>query len=127
MKIGDTFYLRGPENPRPHLWIVLSDPGIDPDRVLIVNLTSDSATTDRTCILNDGDHPCISHPTCVNYPKARILTDEQLEKARSIGALDLQEALSAAVLMRIQQSAADSEDMLNSHRQILIDQNLCDV
>lgn len=125
MNIGDTFYLRGPENPRPHLWVVLSDPMIDPKQVLVVNFTTERPDSDRTCIVGPGEHPCLSHTSSVNYARARILTDQQLEKAKEDHALDPQEPVSAELLRRIQAGAAVSDDIRNRHRQMLVDQGLC--
>ena len=126
MKVGDTFYLRGPENPRPHLWAVISDPSINPREVVIVNFTTDGPRKDRTCILQGGAHKCLPGDSCANYPKARLFSDEQLEAAKSKGALDPQEPLSEDALHRVQEGAAYSEDMWNKHRQVLVDQGLCD-
>ena len=127
MNTGDTFHLRGHENLQPHLWVVVSDPEIDADRVLIIDFTSDAPGKDRTCVVKGGSHPCLPHDSCANYPKARILTNSELEHAKSIGALELNEPLDSALLRRIQQSAATSEDMHNKHRQLLVDQGLCDM
>ena len=126
MKVGDTFYLIGPESNRPHLWVVVSDPEIDSERIVIINLTSDGPDKDRTCIVSEEAHPRLTHDSCVNYPCARMISNEALERAKGIGALDLQEPLAGDVLRRIQQKAAESEDMRNKYRQILIDQGLCD-
>ena len=123
MNMGDTFYLRGPENPRPHLWIVISNPEFNSDEVLIANVTS--GDKDPTCYIDNDEHPNIDRRSCIAYVRARIYSDEQLEQAKSIGALDPQTALSGDVLRRIQVRAAESEDLHNRYRQLLIGQNLC--
>jgi hypothetical protein len=67
---GDTF-LRT-DNDR-HLWIVLSDPAVDPDTVLLVNLTTYDSRKERACILLPGDHEWVRKETCVNYQDAVVL------------------------------------------------------
>lgn len=126
MNVGDTFYLRGPENNRPHLWVVVSDPEIDSERIVALYFTSDGPDKDRTCIVSKKAHPRLTHDSCANYPGARMFSNAQLERAKGTGALDLQEPIAGDVLRFIQQKAAESEDMRNKHRQILIDQGLCD-
>ncbi len=61
-----------------HLWIVLSDPDLDPDGVLIVNVTTLTTRKDRTCVLRGGCHQHITHESCINYALARVYTAARL-------------------------------------------------
>lgn len=69
MKTGDTFRFRSGD---PHLWIVISDPAKDADKVLIVNVTSWRGDKDQTCLVGPGDHPLIEHNSCINFRGSRV-------------------------------------------------------
>lgn len=64
IEAGDCFrFIRGAEN---HLWFVLTDPRLDPNRILIANFTTWRPYHDQSCILAAGEHAFIHHRTCVN-------------------------------------------------------------
>src|SRR5205823_6097959 len=121
MEAGTTF-LRA-DNDR-HLWILISDPAVDPDQVLIVNLTSVDERKEKVCLLHPGDHPWIRHETCVNYADAVVTTVGKLRAAKDGGAIILQELLSAGVLQRIREAAMSSTRISLDHADILINQRL---
>ena len=56
MNPGDTFTLAD-RSVDSHLWIVVSDPAIDPERVLFVSMTSYDITKEKVCLLDVGDSP----------------------------------------------------------------------
>jgi hypothetical protein len=60
MKAGDTFFLAGGAADR-HLRVVISEPAIDPERVLFVSMTSYDITKEDVCLLDVGDHPFVKH------------------------------------------------------------------
>jgi hypothetical protein len=73
MKAGDTLLIDDPGTTLDsHLWIVISDPDVDPEHVVIVNLTSYRADKDQACVLDKGDHPYLSHRTCVETGGPRL-------------------------------------------------------
>ncbi|MEK7486771.1 MAG: hypothetical protein AABZ60_20805 [Planctomycetota bacterium] len=49
-----------------HLWIVLTEPSPIKNEVIIVNVTSLRSYSDKTVILNEGDHPFIHHPSVIS-------------------------------------------------------------
>jgi hypothetical protein len=118
---GDTF-LRGDHD--KHLWVVISDPALDPENVVIVNLTSLDSEKEQACVLRRGDHPWIRHDTCVNYHDAVIATLEKLTAAKKIKAIAMQARMKPAVLARIRQGVADSQRMSLDVANILIEQGL---
>ncbi len=122
MNAGDVFRLGGVAD--IHCWTIISDPAIDPNRVLLVNFTSYDEFADQACILNIGDHPFIAHRTCVNYPMAREATNADLDLLRESGRLIMLQPLAPALLTRIRESAMESVDMEISLAYILIDQGL---
>jgi hypothetical protein len=69
MDAGTTF-LRSDSD--KHLWMTISDPKVDAENVLIVNLTSLDIRKENVCVLHVGDHSWVRHDTCVNYADAVI-------------------------------------------------------
>jgi len=119
MKAGDAFrfsYSR-------HLWVVVSDPVINPDRVLIVNMSTDRKI-DQSCILQSGDHHFVRHSTCMRYDRARLVADRDLESHLSRGDIRLDDPVSSVVLDRIRQGAEVSDYIPIGCRQILVEQGM---
>ena len=127
MNAGDTFLIPEPGTSLDsHLWIVLSDPSVDADKVLIVNLTSFRDDKDQSCILLPGDHPFVTKKTCVNYGGIKVVAAADLERLLTAGHMKAHEPFGADVLERIRQSAAKSSHIKYAHRLILIDQGVVD-
>ncbi len=126
MRIGDTFLRTDSDK---HLWIVLSDPEKDSDNVLLVNMTSWTATKESACILNRGDHPWIRHKTCINYDDfdTVVTTLTDLQNAKDAGAVIVQKPLSKAVLRRVLEGATASERLSLEKAEILENQGLIDI
>ena len=60
METGDTLIIPIPGvNLDSHLWIVISNPIADPERIVLVNFTKYRADKDQACVLNVGDHEFI--------------------------------------------------------------------
>jgi hypothetical protein len=105
MDIGSTMLLDD-SGIEEHLWIVISDPGVNSERVVIVNLEShDSPEKDDSCMLNVGDHPWITHKTCVRYRDARIAKNEDLDRLVASGALKARADASNELLTKIFEGA----------------------
>ncbi len=56
MKAGDTFILPD-DSADKHLWVVISDPDQDPERILVVGLTSYDVTKEDVCLIKAREHP----------------------------------------------------------------------
>ena len=110
-----------------HLWIVLSDPIRDPDRVVIVSITTLAPHKEQTCIVHRGEHPWVTHDSCVAFRFARIVSSTLLVESRYKGLLQLQEPLSAALLTHIRESSARSTGLPIEVADILIEQGLLDL
>jgi hypothetical protein len=76
---------------------------------LIVNLTSWRHDREQACILHSGDHPFVTHDTCINYRQSRLVAPEQLQQAFARGALTGDAPVGADVLQRIREGAAQSK------------------
>src|SRR5437870_13222063 len=121
MEAGTTFLRADSDR---HLWIVISDPAVDPGQVLIVNLTTLDERKEKVCLLHVGEHPWVRHETCVNYADAVVTTVSKLLAAKDAGAIMLQEPLAPAALQRIRDAAMDSTRISLDNADILINQRL---
>ena len=75
IRYGSAFYF----NNRPgnnHLYFVISDPA-QPE-ILIVNMTSVRAHSDKSCILNVEDCTAVEHPSRIAYEYAEIIATDEL-------------------------------------------------
>ncbi|HKI20834.1 MAG TPA: hypothetical protein VKA15_23280 [Isosphaeraceae bacterium] len=121
MDAGTTFLLSAGDI---HLWIIISDPKLDPQNVLIVNLTSLAPRKEQSCVLRAGDHPWVRHDTCVNYGDSKVTTLDKLVAARDANALMIQSPVGPDILQRMRESAMNSSKMPLDHAEILISQGL---
>ena len=125
MEAGSTFLLSEEhQDIDKHLWVVLSDPTKNDREVLIVSLTTHKPHKDQACIVDPGEHPWVTHKTCVAYDFARTLSLEQLKELRYSGSIQLNEPVSKALLARIRQSAGNSVRLKMKYADLLIDQGL---
>lgn len=106
MQAGDAFLIPGSDD---HLWMIISDPSINPQKVVVVCFLSWTERYDQACEVRPGEHPFVKHPTLANYPGARIVTDAFLEEKKAAGELRMKQPLSAELLTRVRDRAASSE------------------
>jgi hypothetical protein len=125
MEAGETFYLPD-KSADGHLWIVISDPRKDPDRVLLVSMTSYDAGKEDVCLIDAGEHPRVSHKTCICYKPARATSVANLDRLRDSGYLRMQEPVSAELLQRIRRGAALSRRIELEHLELMEEQELLD-
>jgi hypothetical protein len=123
VNLGTTFLRTDSDK---HLWIVLSDPQKNPDRILLVNITTLDERKEKVCILKPGDHPWITHESCINYGDAVLTSLPKLLDAKDGGALKLQDPLSEAVCRRILAAVPDSTRISLENAELLQDQGLVD-
>ncbi|MBT3198360.1 MAG: hypothetical protein HN350_00430 [Phycisphaerales bacterium] len=122
---GDTFLLAN-SGINNHLFIIISDPLLDPDKIVTVNLTSWDSTKDQSCIVDSGEHPFVRHKSCIRYEGDRLITAEQYDLHLSGDRLISQSPVSEELLGRILAGAAVSRHFPLGHRKILEDQRLID-
>ena len=121
MKAGDSFI---PAKFDSHLWVILSDPSLDSDKIVIVNFTTNTKDEEQHCILKKDDHPFVKHNTAVRYRDAKIVSDDQLDKLLNLRQLKSSDALSVQLLRRLRDGAAKSDFLPEGCREILDDQGL---
>jgi hypothetical protein len=98
---GDTFLLTGGHIPAPHLWAILWGPTGPAGAYMAVHLTTLRSYSDRSCILDTGDHPFVRHPTSVAYRDVLRWTDARLAQLIADGIAKPRHPLDPAVLERI--------------------------
>ncbi len=88
-----------------HLWGVFSEP-LDGE-VLIANVTTLRRHSDRSGILQAGEHPRIRHESCMRYADSKVVAVEQLRLLRG---LTVVEPFSEALVRRVVEGALRSEE-----------------
>jgi hypothetical protein len=104
MNPGDTFLI--PDAIGTHLNCVLK---IFPDGGLVLcHLTSLQGRSDKTCVIQPGEHSFVTKPTIVRYDQCQHLCTEEGLKALERLIWKRFEPLSAELLARIIQGALNS-------------------
>ena len=125
MKKGDCFFNKEIRGIPSHPWVIISDPQIDPDNVLIVNLTDANGHHDRSCVLDASDHPGVfTKPSCVAYQWAKLTSVQDLTTARTKKLLITKKSVSPATLQKILDGAQETDELKNAFRELLRDQGL---
>lgn len=101
---GDTFFT--PEKPphsRRHLYVVVSDPTLNADKIVIVNFTTFRAGKrhDPTCIVEARSHKHLPDPSYVYYAGAAALSTVQYEEAIRRQSFTPSVPVSAEILERV--------------------------
>jgi hypothetical protein len=105
-----------------HPWIVISNPGHQSGKLLIVNLTSlDEECPDTECTLNKSDYAWIDHPTVVAFSRAKIVDEAQFIKAITANALKEghPKTVPPACLAKIQAAARASREMAKIKKNLI--------
>ena len=97
-----------------HLHIVLAGPcesANGTDHIAWVSVQSIGARPfhDPTCVLNQGDHSFVSHPSWVNYRTAEIVELDRIERGINQGVLKLKEPMGYEIFQQILNGAFNSK------------------
>ncbi len=125
MQAGETFRStpRAPTKDR-HLWIIASEPSADPEHVLIVNVTTYEPGKDDSCVLEAGEHPFITHKSCVRYAGANVTSLAKIRKAITDGLVETHSPVRPDILAAVRDGAARSPYLRLAHRHLLERQGL---
>jgi hypothetical protein len=118
---GDTFI---PPKPYDHLYMVISDPSVDSERIVLVNFTSFDVDEEDCCIAQKGEHPFLTRKSCVRYKDARITSTSAVDKLVAGGKMRQHKPLSDGLLKRVRDGASNSDFLPEGCRKILEDQEL---
>jgi hypothetical protein len=116
MKPGDTFYL--PDYAGGHINFVLEV--VADGSVITCNFTDYANHSDKTCIVEIGEHPKITKKSAVNFRKAdHCECGEPLEALERLIGNKYLEPLDAGLLAKIRQAALDSPRTSDIIKEIL--------
>jgi len=111
---GRSLLFQAPNDEKPHLWFILTDPEGDRNRVVAVMLRTVKEYTDKTIILEPGDHPFIKHSSSIHYSSARFFEAEAISHALRKGHCRLQEDMSSDLLRRAREGLLKSPFTVNA-------------
>lgn len=125
MRPGDTFITTDPSTARDtHLWVIVSDPDQDEDRIIILNLTTAAKHHDKTCVLVVGDHPFITRDSAIKYGQGYVVSRATLEAKLTARQIERRDPMSAPVLQKIRDGAATSPFLPFEQFKILREQGI---
>lgn len=108
MRCGDTIDMPRANRETRHLWIVATEPNAA-GLAVIVNITTHREHSDRTVILRRGDHPFITHDSCVYYADATIANVQNIERAIENGIAIRCDSCSDELVARVQAGLTESD------------------
>ena len=128
LDIGSTFINKPTAKVPSHLYVILSSPFGNPEKVVIVNLTTwrDRAIelNDESCIVNSGEHGFVKTKSYIYYREAKNPLIEDLQKAMQAGLITPHEDCSVDLLCKILSGAEKSPFTPLKVLQVLRDQEL---
>ena len=125
MRAGDTYIRAGKHVPSdPHLWVIISDPAQNRQKLVAVNLTSQRTDKEQTCVIQPGEHPFVTKESVVMYAGATVVSEAMILSAKQAGMLRFPPAVSQGLLQRIRAGAQRSIRLPTAARRVLIDQGL---
>lgn len=125
MKLGDTFRFADPSEDGGHLFVVISDPGRQPDKVLVTSITTfHDRIRDKSCIIEADEHPQIRRRSCMFYDDTYLTTAKRLEQFEAWGEVIVHEPFDLDLMERVWEGAALSPMFKYEYRQMLDDQGL---
>ena len=119
-----------------HLQFVISDPIVDDEHVLVVNMTTfrkdarpNDAWADPACLLEVGDHPQVKWTSCIFYGQATITSVQHLEWRADLNRDDnrriiFHQPASPELLRRMREGVTTSVHSLPIHEELLAKQGL---
>jgi len=125
---GDALLLPDPDNPESrHLFIIISDPQQDLERVLLANVTTWEEYKDDACILEPDDWPgfgFLKHKSCIDYRRAVIQTARRIERLLESGQAVSRPRVSPELLQKILKGAEESRFLSGKCALLLAEQGL---
>jgi hypothetical protein len=112
---GRAFLLSGGQVSAPHLWFVLTDADAS-GKVITVMLRSAKPYTDKTVVLNVGDHPWIRHESNIDYGTARPVPKTKLIDANNGSRLVIQADMSKELLQKVRDGLLKSSHTIHAVR-----------
>ena len=106
MEVGETFRSLSDNDPDGHLWVIVAKN--ENSELVCFNISTLRAHSDKTCIIEAGEHDFIKHISVVYYAQGLVFSKHKLDqKILNDYATGF---ISDALLQKIQQGALDSEE-----------------
>lgn len=107
-----------------HLFVILSDPFGKPPKCLLVSISSikQGAYHDPTCLLYEGDHPFIKHPSFVKYQLCRVEEVAKLEAGVRNGYFIQREPMVGEIVARILTGCINSRHTALEVKNLIVEQ-----
>jgi hypothetical protein len=125
---GDAFLLKADLDPdRRKFYFVASDPGQDPDNILLLPVSSWDKDKDQSCVLEVaecGECAFVTHKSYIAYNHAKILSTQHLSKLLKDGEVTRKQNVGPHILAKARQGALASQDIARKHRLLLSKQGL---
>lgn len=74
LALGDTVLLPKPAQDKPHLWVLVTAVNPQTGHAIIVNFTTERPHSDKTVVIQPGEHPFVDRPTVVFFADAVLPT-----------------------------------------------------
>jgi hypothetical protein len=107
-----------------HPHVIVSDPAQDPDRVVVVNLSTEPSLGDVGYVLEAGVHRSITQPSYIRCDLVIISTFENIKALQQRNAITVHKKVSPEVLTRIHHALAESRRPSQDVKAILRAQRL---
>lgn len=89
-------------------------------------MTSFDVNKEDVCLIDAGEHPKVTHKTCISYKPARQTSLQNLDHLRDSGYLKNQEPVSPELLQRIRRGVSLSRRIGLEHIELMEEQELLD-
>jgi hypothetical protein len=125
VKLGDTFRFDDSSEDGGHLFVVISDPQIQPDKVLVTSVTTlHEGVRDRSCVIEAGEHPQIRRRSCMFYDDTYLTTARRLAQFAAWGDVVVHEPFDLDLMERVWEGAVVSAFFKYEYRELLDSQGL---
>jgi hypothetical protein len=102
LRRGDTVFMPQVQVRIPHLWIVATEPLPATGESILVNVTTLRSHSDKTLVLNRGDHPFIYKESVVSFGDSIIAGVRLVAAGIDNGLWPQREPCSEALIQQIQ-------------------------
>jgi len=102
LALGDTVLLPKPGQNKSHLWVLVTAVNPQTGEAIIVNFTTERPHSDKTVVIQPGEHAFVDRPTVVFYADARFVNLALLDTAVQQGIATQHNPLTPVLLKRVQ-------------------------
>ena len=125
---GDAFLLKADLDPkRRKFYFIASDPGQDPDSILLLPISSWDKDKDQSCVLEVvecGECAFVKNKSYIAYEHAKMLSIQKLAQLLKDAKVTKTQNVGSYILTKARQGALASQDIARKHRLLLSKQGL---